>query len=105
MKTKHTQHTKGPWTIENQYKILTNCTNGKEVRIPYYEVGTELRKIVSVNTGLNDFANAQLIAAAPEMLEALEHIQRELCQGEFVKHSKDAIRKIQDAIAKAGGEL
>jgi enoyl-CoA hydratase/carnithine racemase len=49
-------------------------------------------------------ANARLIAAAPELLEALEHISKELCDGEYVKHSPDAISKVKHAIAKARGE-
>ena len=49
-------------------------------------------------------ANTNLVVAAPEMLEALEHLSNELYDGEFVKHSADAIRKIKSAISKARGE-
>jgi hypothetical protein len=71
------KHTQGPWTVEVQHKVLTNVTTKQDTRIPYYEVGSELRRLATVDTGLNDQANAQLIAAAPDMLEALvdAHIQ------------------------------
>jgi hypothetical protein len=50
------------------------------------------------------YPNAHLIAAAPEMYEAIEHILKEICEGDFVKHSKDAIKKLNNALTKARGE-
>jgi hypothetical protein len=49
-------------------------------------------------------ANARLIAAAPELLEALHTVCRELNRGKLVKgHGRDAYEAAVDAIAKAEG--
>lgn len=95
MKTKHTP---GQWTIESQYKVLTNVVLNTEIRVPYYEVGSELRRVATVDTGLNDKANAALIAAAPEMLEALEFVLDTWIMDD---HSRELIK---DVIRKAKGE-
>ena len=87
-KVNEMKHSKGPWTINN---LVITCDDNLTVCELYgYD---------------NHKADAQLIAAAPDMLKALEHIQNELYPGEHVKHSKDAIRLVNDAIKKAKGEL
>jgi len=50
-------------------------------------------------------ANATLMAAAPEMLEALEMIQREITTTGAVKNSVHAVKAVNSAINTAkGGE-
>lgn len=44
-----------------------------------------------------------LILAAPEMLRVLEHFNNELIEDSYIKHSKDAIRKIKDILNKVKG--
>ncbi len=70
------KHTPGPWTLEKQFKVLTNIQQNTTTRVPYFEVGSDLRRLATVDSGMNDGANAQLIATAPELLEALELAQK-----------------------------
>lgn len=86
-------HTPGPWTIEQQGAI-------------------DLYKVKTSKTGicLTDEANAQLIAAAPEMLEALEYVVSEVTKlpGTGLKDGNIGHRhmnKILEAIRKAKGEV
>jgi hypothetical protein len=49
--------------------------------------------------------SAQLIAAAPDMLEALEMLEKEVTTTGYVKNSVNAVNTLKRAIAKAkGGE-
>lgn len=108
-----TKHTPGPWTIEAQFKILTNVQQNTETRVPYYEIGSELRRLATIDTGLNDKANAALMAAAPELLAACEFLLAEipvtsngsLDRKTSVTHSLDAYLKLSNAIRKAKGDL
>lgn len=66
MSNSKTKHTSGPWVIN---KLEVNDTDGNN------------RLVAMVNGGrikAESEANAQLIAAAPEMLEALEEIHERL---------------------------
>lgn len=87
-------HTQGPWEAK-LYSNTNKCFVSANDSIIYEEVTSDSNTIS---------ANARLIAAAPDMLKALEHLEKELCPGEFVKHSQDAISKIKAAIKKARGE-
>jgi len=96
---KNTKHTPGPWKLDD----VSDFIRGPR--------GVYIAELCDANSdrvqvhGPRFEANARLIAAAPDLLEALEHISRELPENEFIKHSKDAIRKVKDAIRKAKGEL
>lgn len=57
------EHTPGPWTV----------TNGNDICGADYP-GRGLVARVNVHRGEDDAANARLIAAAPDMLEALQAI-------------------------------
>ena len=83
------KHTKGPWGVNALDRRGT------------YQLETDL---ISTDEAL---ANAKLIAAAPDMLNALEHILKEIDSdpGYSVKHSKDAIRKVNEALKKAKGTI
>ena len=101
---KHT-HTPGPWTVEIQFKTLTNVTTGEETRLPFFEVGSDLRRLADVNSGMNDEANAQLIASAPEMLAALEMLLNSMLSAqENQRLSVSELVKVRELILKARGE-
>ena len=52
-----------------------------------------------------DEANAALIAAAPDMYEALEELQRVYVSGNFDTEFQPALNKARAALAKARGEI
>ena len=86
------KHTPGPWAI------YVNAPSDIVIR-KMSKDGYELCSIARVSSG---YANARLIAAAPELLEALadcvEHMHWTQPQGEA------ALKKAKAAIAKATGE-
>jgi len=107
MKTKHTP---GPWSItERKQEIRGNAWRlVLEIDGPYTEPVTNLY-------GAESRANARLIAAAPEMLEALEEIMQQSYNGMLPEVFNDAakLKKLLNlcgniasrAIAKATGDL
>ena len=92
------KHTPGPWAI------YVNAPSDVVIR-KMSKDGYELCAIARVSSG---YANAHLIAAAPELLEALrgmlaldeEHHQRGHCDDDVCAE----VRKARAAIAKATGE-
>jgi hypothetical protein len=90
-------HTPGPW------KIGTPPPNGEQT------IGNSQGLMVAVaTTGFNvpTLANAQLIAAAPELLEALEelyHLIDDAHDGDRV-FTFELAQKAKAAIAKARGQ-
>jgi len=116
MKTKHTP---GPWTIKQQ---------GFPNKMTLLEIASEKIDRPTIicsrnwrNQDLTDeiIANANLIAAAPELLEACETIAQMLDSGELCRDiSRDEdrdfairmlefvpkLKKLSDVIAKARGE-
>ena len=89
------KHTPGPWRYES-----TSGSNYARIFLSANEEdGDNLR-------GYCGEANARLIAAAPELLEALQHIQRCIPLGGFaqIHHNSDTWAQIDAAIAKATGE-
>lgn len=85
------KHTPGPWKVERgNQAIYVSAEGGAVARV--------------FPSDLSDDGNAQLIAAAPELLEALEAM-REFCDsndwGSVPRHLE---RSIRDALAKAKGE-
>lgn len=96
-------YTKGPWEVG-----LDDASYGD---IPFIQIETNSQAICRVECD-NDFslgneqrANANLIAAAPEMLEALEWIHEE-AKSEFAMYESSSLGKsVKEAIAKAKGQL
>ena len=87
------KHTPGPWECDGDLVHK----DGFQIAIveSHYEDYVELQQ-----------ANARLIAAAPELLEALQHIQRCIPLGGFaqIHHNSSTWSQIDAAIAKATGE-
>lgn len=83
-------YTPGPWLDDG---------NGFEAT---WDVSNSERSICTVKTTRQD---ARLIAAAPELLDAVYFILNEMPEPKgMVQHSDDAYRKLKAAIAKATGE-
>jgi len=86
------------WTILNRPQTLTNVIKNTTMTLPEYIINSGGMPVCRTSSE----RDAALIAAAPTMLAALEHLALELGDGtNYVKHSKDAIRKIAEAIAEA----
>ena len=86
------KHTPGPW------KIGTPPPNGEQT------VGTDQGLMVAVATtgaGVQTKANARLIAAAPDLLEALKGL---MALSDHRVDLRDAAKDARAAIAKATGE-
>lgn len=102
------KHTPGPWFPRKSFDGIRY--------IGVAEIGSNIADtaICEFCGSENDKANAQLIAAAPELLEALEEIVtceenrakdlRHRKAWELVKFSEQRIKKAKAAIAKAKGE-
>jgi len=103
------KYTQGPWQIEND-SIIGNIDGG------YGEDGSQVRfdVICSMWDGYfetldNWKDNARLIAAAPELLEALEKVstyQKEAMDGSLEKAKEmfyELVKEIEPLIAKAKG--
>lgn len=111
------KHTPGPWAAKS---VTTDGVIGRKVYIHSVEhmpIDEPLALMIAdEREGANPEANARLIAAAPEMLEALEAVNDALIDGrlvgdptkmlppseEFKKHVQ-LIAKVQSALYRAAG--
>ena len=87
------KHTPGPW----QYAF-----EGGTVAFIVEADGTTVAKLSTTENSTAHSrlpANARLIAAAPEMLEALQHIM--LCEFNSMSSRQEMVRLARAAIAKA----
>ena len=103
------KHTKGPWEarkLECDGRMVNKA--GWEIHTPNYDVCT----LVFVGAPIRKEADANLIAAAPELLKALENI-RDTIESCFVaggwvsldvEEMQDIAEMARAAIAKARGE-
>lgn len=102
------KHTPGPWTVGTN-KSPSNVTAGK-YDIQQWPTDAGLSRPVSSEENETEVANAHLIAAAPEMLEALEGIaaKMEWITEPKLRNWKDVCTRMAAeaavAIAKAKGE-
>ncbi|WP_188036211.1 hypothetical protein [Pseudomonas sp. EZ-C24] len=107
-----TTHTPGPWEVLNETEVFTGlgADSGDGVKalpsdgwmiadcgdcvtfteIGPAELGRDLRK-----------ANARLIAAAPDLLEALEGVERLCSQSGYIGVNGQYLKVVRAAIAKA----
>ena len=104
MKTKTQTHTPGPWRLE------TRIMSGGEKRMVIWggTFGSGPIDVMSfpVRRGQNDEANARLIAAAPDLLEAarmVDQLRIQNSEGNIVI-PVEAAKAIRSAIAKAQGD-
>jgi len=103
MKNRKPAHQPGPWECE----VVENIEIDPGLTVAVYDVRSiDDQDHCRPPTLAEAHANARLIAAAPEMLEALEHIYKELeldlKQGNCI--SMVAMGQVQAAIRKAKGE-
>lgn len=92
-----TKHTSGPWRYEP----------GRDGRPPYVIRGTEGGFVVVGMTAERQEADARLIAAAPDLLLALERITssyRSLLARRPVRDVDETLAEVDAALAKARGE-
>lgn len=101
---KNTKHTPGPWQCTKYPKVFSiNAENGRQIAIMTEHHGDEPLTPISVfERSKQDAADAALIAAAPELLEALMQIDFAMAAGQY--HEIDTV-KMRAAIAKAKGSL
>jgi len=95
-----TNHTAGPWSLSNPKNPARGYVVGppnEYGNVPH--IASFYENPDSMSAEASD-ANAQLIAAAPELLEALELANREL---ELRGITGPAKRKIEEAVNKAKG--
>jgi hypothetical protein len=94
-----TTHTKGPWILRGQIVRPSPQASG----ICKVYIGKTVDELNEQR------ANATLIAAAPELLEALllmrEEFVNEPGRCEFTKRESEALELMDKAIAKAKGAL
>lgn len=104
------KHTPGPWALETVATSVGSChkigpfpSSGtrKEVHACVYADGIRLGLDEQTRVAIELAANARLIAAAPELLEALQTMVEE-CKYTVMEAS--ALDRAVEAIAKATGE-
>lgn len=104
-----TKHTPGPWEAKEHTHNIGRDLAGRhsiraQARIPEVEkmlpgYANDLIAILPANSAYN----AQLIAAAPDMLEALAMVRRELAFKPDVRLTDEGSQQIIAAIEKATG--
>jgi len=104
-----TKHTPGPWFVYETASAYNKCDYSIEYRTKVHNNPGFIGKVWGQYEGE---ANAHLIAAAPEMLEALEDILQRLEDDLFLagvprEQHKDQrrLKRLYKAIAKARGEV
>lgn len=113
---KKTKHTPGPWTKSRDFKLDPDKFGlGVQQRVSVIEADPNFKIADVFDTAFPDMneANARLIAAAPEMLEALEEalsIMRANTTSRYMTEEMQqqfapAMNACRDAIRKAKGEL
>lgn len=101
MSTKHTPHTPGPWTMHPRFD------DGAEVRAPVAWCSVASTHDASgsqIIDAAEARANARLIAAAPDLLAALEEAIRDHDDFEDGRLSGNTVATMYAAIAKATKE-
>ncbi len=97
--TENTRHTPGPWTIYNTdgLKILKNWrVKGS--------VGYQVCTMNTATTTEEEYANARLIAAAPDLLEACKRALAVLEKEPACQIYSAHAQIVRAAIARAKGE-
>lgn len=91
-----TQHTKGEWKIGKSLRCLVGTNEPEVLAIADCNIDGDINKE-------EQQANAKLIAAAPELLEALDYIMSEINSNpmsvqyfdlRLIKQANEAIKKV-----------
>lgn len=104
-----TKHTPGPWTVESTGMGYSVRGDGNGHCVVFTNTAScskaALRRSISKDE--EESANARLVAAAPDLLEALERITRELGvpQPGYPQPVANAVEIARAAIAKARGDV
>ena len=102
------KHTPGPWVIADGGPIIADSQNMIAVTLDMFDSNEDLSTWIQTRvTRPEREANARLIAAAPELLEALEELVTALDYA-VTRRSRArrdaAVKSARAAIAKARGE-
>lgn len=95
------KHTKGPWLTDR------NNTHTGQIATIHHCFNNDWVEIWSSETGMGEAeqeANARLIAAVPELLEALEEVIDAWQYGSSIEEASEVYKKAKQIIAKAKGE-
>lgn len=96
------QHTPGPWALDGfNLSTVIHCTAERGSPEAKHTCGDY--KTIARCEGDNWQANARLIAAAPEMLEALDIVVGCLLWNKQDEASIEVMRRVNAVRAKAGG--
>ena len=91
-----TQHTQGPWVLTQNEDVYVNLASDNVIRC------MDERSSVATE---QDYANARLIAAAPDLLAAVQMVNRIWSHDQAANLAPDSpVAIIRAAIAKATGE-
>lgn len=99
------KHTPGPWYRD----FASGMKNGNAILLEYFvrRDGDDMAiaaDIVDPATGNPSEANARLIAAAPDLLAALQGLLKGIFDGPDEANAAMLIAKARDAVSKAMGE-
>ena len=101
------QHTPGPWLVETRKHVhAIKDSNGQDLTYQDTEPQPDAGSVTSRGRSASEtFANAHLIASAPDLLEALRFLLADYIaiQGDKLTGSSVPIEMAQAAIAKAEG--
>lgn len=98
------KHTPGPWyALRGQRNISIRHKTGYKF-LPMVNVASVRGNLPADCPYGSSEANARLIAAAPELLEALREIFHDVKQGAIPNDDDEWWKKASTAIAKATGE-
>jgi len=103
MDTTKSKHTPGPWRVSHDSPMIFGAERGPGMEPLGFVYGPTAFPERS-EYGQRAMADARLIAAAPEMLAALQHIMRCIGTGTATIHwDSSTWHQIDAAIAKATG--
>ncbi len=91
-----TKHAKGPWKVNMKIGALVSPRNANECSIEHTKPGFDCPECNSIDD--EHQANAHLIAAAPEMLEALKEAR------DCLSNDPDTLITVEEVIKKAEGK-
>lgn len=109
-KWENAAHTEGPWAIGMRGGANSNLVYTYDGATPHQDTpicsvfGLYMHCDINEQKDCEGMANARLIAAAPEMLEALRDIYNDLKQGAIPNHNDEWWDRARSAIARATGE-